>query len=97
MLMESSSYKKALYAWRDPQTGLNLLQLAVICQVCIHTVLVDKTEGCERGVICWSWSLSIKNLSSKKALYAWRDPQTGLNLLQLAVICQVCIHIVLVN
>ena len=58
MLVESSSYKKALYAWRDPQTGLNLLQLAVICQVCIHIMhahsigrLGDRL--CGRGVICW--------------------------------------------
>ena len=34
MLVESSGYRKALYAWRDQHTGLNLLQLAVVSKVC---------------------------------------------------------------
>ena len=34
MLVESSGYRKALYAWKDQHTGLNLLQLAVVSKVC---------------------------------------------------------------
>ena len=40
-LLVVSSYKKALYAWRDRRTGLNLLQLAVINFVrSVHIMII---------------------------------------------------------
>ena len=44
MLVESSGYRKALYAWRDQHTGLNLLQLAVVSKVC--SILKLSAIGC---------------------------------------------------
>ncbi len=41
MLVESSGYRKTLYSWKDPHTGLNLLQLAVVSKV--HVLMLVRT------------------------------------------------------